>query len=76
MLGKRRFNRQLYRFLTGPEDASFWHKVTQALNQGWVLYGSPQLSYNAEKNEMICGQAVVKEVIEKTYEPGMKLREQ
>ena len=67
---------KLYRFLTGPEDATFCHKVTDALNKGWVLHGSPQLSFNAKTGEVICGQAVVKEVEGKTYEPGMKLSEQ
>ncbi|MGO7426178.1 DUF1737 domain-containing protein, partial [Rhizobium ruizarguesonis] len=28
---------KLYRFLTGPDDASFCHKVTAALNKGWAL---------------------------------------
>jgi hypothetical protein len=32
---------KLYRFLTGPDDASFCHKVTAALNKGWQLHGSP-----------------------------------
>ena len=32
---------KLYRFLTGPDDSSFCHKVTAALNKGWHLYGSP-----------------------------------
>lgn len=29
----------LYRYLTGPDDASFCHRVSEALSQGWVLYG-------------------------------------
>jgi hypothetical protein len=32
---------RLYRFLTGPDDASFCHRVTAALNNGWNLFGSP-----------------------------------
>jgi citrate lyase subunit beta/citryl-CoA lyase len=28
---------KLYRFLTGPDDSSFCHKVTAALNKGWHL---------------------------------------
>ncbi len=67
---------KLYRFLTGPDDASFCHKVTAALNQGWALQGSPQLSFDQQSNQMVCGQAVVKEVAGKTYSPDMKLSEQ
>ena len=32
---------KLYRFLTGPDDSSFCHKVTAALNKGWLLHGGP-----------------------------------
>ncbi|SEG52051.1 protein of unknown function [Bosea lathyri] len=27
----------LYRYLTGPDDAAFCHRVSEALSQGWVL---------------------------------------
>lgn len=67
---------KLYRFLTGPDDASFCHKVTAALNQGWELHGSPSYAFNSASGAMQCGQAVVKHVAGKTYEPGMKLSEQ
>ncbi len=67
---------QLYRFLTGPDDASFCHKVTQALNKGWQLYGSPQLTYNKKNKQMVCGQAVIKTVENKNYSSNMKLSDQ
>lgn len=67
---------KLYRFLTGPDDSSFCHKVTAALNQGWTLHGSPTYAFDAANNVMCCGQAVVKHVSGKDYEPGMKLGEQ
>lgn len=67
---------RLYRFLTGPDDASFCHKVTAALNQGWHLFGSPTYAFDAEARLMRCGQAVVKDVEGREYEPGMKLSEQ
>ncbi len=66
---------KLYRFLTGPEDATFCHKVSEALNRGWQLQGSPTLGLDA-KGQVICGQAVVKEVADKSYTPDMKLGEQ
>ena len=61
-----------YRLLTGPDDSSFCHKVTEALANGWELYGSPVYSFHANKLEMYCAQAVVKEV-EATYSPDLKL---
>ena len=67
---------KLYRFLTGPDDSSFCHKVTAALNQGWSLHGSPTCAYDAQTQSMRCGQAVFKNVEGKDYEPGMKLSEQ
>ena len=67
---------KLYRFLTGPDDASFCHKVTAALNKGWSLEGSPTYAFNATTGEMQCGQAVTKTVHGKEYDPEMKLGEQ
>jgi len=67
---------KLYRFLTGPDDAAFCHRVTAALNAGWQLEGSPSYGFNATTGLMQCGQAVTKTVEGKTYDPGMKLSEQ
>jgi hypothetical protein len=67
---------KLYRFLTAQDDASFCHKVCAALDKGWQLHGSPTYAYNADTRLMMCGQAVVKEVAGKDYDPGMKLSEQ
>lgn len=67
---------KLYRFLTGPDDASFCHKVTAALNKGWALHGDPTYAYDKKTGGMVCGQAVVKEVEGKRYTPDMKLGEQ
>jgi hypothetical protein len=67
---------KLYRFLTGPDDASFCHKVTAALNKGWELSGDPTYAFDASAGLMRCGQAVVKEVAGKDYHPDMKLGEQ
>ncbi len=53
---------KLYSYLTGPDDASFCHRVTERLSRGWQLYGSPSLAYDPESKRIICGQVVVKEV--------------
>ena len=40
---------KVYRILTGPDDARFCHRVTEALSRGWELYGDPALTYDPEK---------------------------
>ena len=67
---------KLYRFLTGPDDSAFCHKVSLALSKGWQLHGSPAYAFNAATGVMQCGQAVVKEVDGADYHPDMKLGEQ
>ncbi len=67
---------KLYRFITGPDDSAFCHRVSLALSRGWQLHGSPSLSFNAATGLMNCGQAVTKDVEGKDYDPDMKLGEQ
>ena len=67
---------KLFRYLTGPDDSAFCHRVTAALNKGWSLHGSPSLAFNAATGLMQAGQAVVKEVEGKEYHPDIKLSEQ
>ena len=64
---------KLYRFLTAPDDASFCHKVSAALDKGWELFGNPAYAYDAGAGAMRCGQAVVKELYGQSYDPSMKL---
>lgn len=63
----------LYRYLTGPDDNAFCHRVTAALNRGWQLAGPATLTYDAEKKRVICGQPILKEVDGETYTPETKL---
>ncbi|MEU0534499.1 DUF1737 domain-containing protein [Amycolatopsis tolypomycina] len=46
-----------YRMLTGPDDAKFCHRVSEALEQGYRLYGSPAATYDGE--QVIVAQAVL-----------------
>lgn len=46
-----------YRLLTGPDDHSFCERVSQALDEGYVLHGSPALTFDGER--VIAAQAVV-----------------
>jgi len=62
-----------YRYLTGTDDSAFCHRVTEMLNRGWELYGAPTLTFDAARGIVICGQAVVKDVPDREYEPGMEL---
>ncbi|WP_296573477.1 DUF1737 domain-containing protein [Phreatobacter sp.] len=63
----------LYRYLTGPDDSAFCHRVSEAINKGWQLYGPPTLTFDAAKGRVICGQAIVKEIEDVAYSPDLKL---
>lgn len=62
----------LYRFLSEEDTSAFCHKVTEALNKGWVLHGSPTQTWDPKAAVMRCGQSVMKEV-EGTYTSDTKL---
>ena len=66
---------KLYRLLTEDDTSVFCHKVTEALNKGWALHGSPSMAWDAARGVMRCAQAVTKDA-PGTYEPGVKLGEQ
>jgi hypothetical protein len=53
---------RLYRLLTGDGDAAFCKRVSEALNKGWRLYGSPSLTFDSATGKVVSGQAVVKDV--------------
>ena len=63
---------KLYRFLSEEDTSAFCHKVTEALNKGWELHGSPTQTWDQTARVMRCGQAVTKEV-SGTYTPDTKL---
>lgn len=63
---------KLYRLLTEDDTSAFCHKVTDALNKGWELYGSPAYAPDPTTGVMRCAQAVTKEV-DGTYTPDIKL---
>jgi hypothetical protein len=47
----------IYRVLTGPDDASFCHRVSDALKLGYQLHGGPALTFNGK--DVIVAQAVI-----------------
>ena len=63
----------LYRYLTGPDDAAFCHRVTEALSRGWMLHGQPTLTFDPVRGRVICGQAIIKDVRGVTYGPDLRL---
>jgi hypothetical protein len=65
----------VYRYLTGFDDSAFCHKVTAALNRGWLLQGNTSLTFDTAQARVICGQAIIKEVAEVEYQGDMKLSE-
>ncbi len=47
----------IYRLLTGPDDAEFCHRVSEALQAGYALHGSPAATFNGER--VIVAQALI-----------------
>jgi len=50
-------NLPVYRLLTGPDDASFCKRVSEAINLGYVLYGSPAATFDGVR--VVVAQAVI-----------------
>ena len=63
---------KLYRFLSEEDSSAFCHKVTEALNKGWELHGSPTQTWDHAAAVMRCGQAVIKDA-PGAYTPDVKL---
>ncbi|WP_101386181.1 DUF1737 domain-containing protein [Streptomyces sp. TLI_146] len=47
----------IYRVLTGPDDATFCHRVSEAIGLGYELYEGPAISFNGER--VIVAQALL-----------------
>jgi hypothetical protein len=47
----------IYRVLTGPDDANFCRRVSDALALGYTLYGSPAVTFNGEN--VVVAQALI-----------------
>lgn len=48
-----------YRVLTGPDTAEFCQRVSDALDEGYELHGSPALSFDPEQATTIVAQAII-----------------
>ena len=49
--------RKSYRFLSGADNADFCQRVSDALDDGYVLYGNPVMVM--DKDVRVVGQAVI-----------------
>jgi hypothetical protein len=47
----------IYRVLTGPDDANFCRRVSEALALGYTLHGSPAVTFNGEN--VVVAQALI-----------------
>ena len=47
----------IYRVLTGPDNAAFCRRVSEALELGYQLHGSPAVTFNG--SDVIVAQAVL-----------------
>ncbi|MBO0827398.1 MAG: DUF1737 domain-containing protein [Streptosporangiales bacterium] len=47
-----------YRVLTGPDDDAFCRRVSEALELGYELHGSPSLTFDGDR--VIVAQALVR----------------
>ncbi|WP_330182385.1 DUF1737 domain-containing protein [Nocardia sp. NBC_01503] len=46
-----------YRLITGPDDATFCERISALLDEGYLLHGSPSVTFNG--TNVIAAQAVV-----------------
>ena len=65
--------RTIYRLLTGPENAEFCRRVTEALGEGWILYGPPSVAFDAKAGRVVCAQAITKDIAAADYDPARDL---
>ena len=52
-------DKPIYRLLTGKDDRAFCERVSEALAEGWRLYGSPTMAFDEISGAIKVGQAVV-----------------
>ena len=45
-----------YRVVTGKDDASFWERVSDAIDSGYILHGSPAITISGD--HLVLAQAM------------------
>lgn len=59
-----------YRLLTGPDDSNFCQKVSDALDDGYELYGSPSITFTGKT--AYAAQAVILKKLPKAKKKSKK----
>jgi hypothetical protein len=54
----------VYRLLTGPDDAAFCRRVSEAIALGYRLFGSPAATFDGR--QIVVAQALIWPTIEET----------
>ena len=62
-----------YRFITDDDTERFCNRVTEALSNGWRLYGEPKMTFDKIRGVIRCGQAVFKNVPKRKYSKKINL---
>ena len=55
-----------YRLITGKDDASFCSRISALLEEGYVLYGSPALTYNG-RLRFNCTRIIAEPILEREF---------
>lgn len=55
---KIKAEKPVYRLLTGEDSHEFCVRVSEAIEEGYVLYGSPSCTFDPNTNRMLVAQAV------------------
>ena len=53
-----------FRFITNDDTSEFCHRVTEAISNGWKLYGEPKMTFDKKRGVMRCAQALDVEDVE------------
>lgn len=56
-----------YRLITGKDDSNFCKRISKLLDEGYILYGSPSVTFNGK--DVIAAQAVIKKNKDKKINP-------
>ncbi len=48
-----------YQLLTGPDTHEFCKRVSEALDDGYELYGSPAITFDTDGTTPVVAQAVI-----------------
>ncbi len=62
-----------YRFITSDDTGGWGGRGTEAISNGWKLYGEPKMTFDKKRGVMRCAQAVIKNAPKKKYSKKMKL---